>query len=77
MNLLQNYVWRKLCLQNIKLLYIVYLTKKMFGSSFEYGTVVLPLCCVCMALVYLTYQLPSLSLSPWMSDTTVSHLGYC
>jgi len=35
MNFLQNYVWRKLCLQNRKLLDIVYLTKKKFWLFFR------------------------------------------
>jgi len=56
MNFLQNYVWRKLCLQSRKLLDIVYLAqKKKLDSPFEYGS---SASLLCVALVYLTHQLP-------------------
>jgi len=67
MNFLQNYVWRKLCLQIRNLFDIVYLTKKRLALLLN--MVVLPLCCVWHWFISPT--------SCQMLDTTVSHLGYC
>jgi hypothetical protein len=63
-NLLQNYIWGKLCLQNRKLLDIVYLTKKVWVSFQIWYSSSACLLCVWLWFFSPTSCLPLLS-PPW------------